>query len=174
MPGFENKQEAAFTARLAQELLDDYINGPIYPFKFLSMLSGPASERYKEKTRSYRLALVLKVLHAEEQTDARLGNVAVRLEKLTLPRSSDQRAGFVLALNTATSSINDLLLRVRERSPHNDTTATWARNWLAEIAVEECNVISETQFASYWMKEVNLVSDIIMESTGSTRSDLDT
>jgi len=174
MPGFESKQEAAFTARLAHELLDDYINGPIYPFKFLSMLSGPVSERYQAKTRSYRLALVLKILRAGETTDARLGNVAVRLEKLTLPKSSDQRAEFVLALNTATSSINDLLLRIRERSPHNDTTPGWAQNWLAEIAVDECTVTSTAQFALYWMKEVNLVSDIIAESQGSKESDLDT
>jgi hypothetical protein len=163
MPGFESKQEAAFTARLAQELLDDYINGPIYPFKFLSMLSGPAAERYKAKTRLYRLALVLKILHTEEKTDARLGNAVVRLEKSTYPRTSDQSAAFVLALNAATNSVNDLFLRVRERSPRNDTTPTWARNWLAEIAVEERNVIDAAQFALYWMKEVNLVSDIIHE-----------
>jgi len=165
MPGFENKQEAAFTARLAQELLDDYINGPIHPFKFLSMLSGPAAERYKAKTRLYRLALVLQILHAEEKTDARLGNALVRLENLAYPRSSDQCAVFVLALSAATNSINDLLLRVRERSPHNDATPTWAQNWLAEIAVEERNVINAAQFASHWMKEVNLISDIITEST---------
>jgi len=113
-------------------------------------------------------------LRAGETTDARLGNVAVRLEKLTLPKSSDQRAEFVLALNTATSSINDLLLRIRERSPHNDTTPGWAQNWLAEIAVDECTVTSTAQFALYWMKEVNLVSDIIAESQGSKESDLDT
>jgi hypothetical protein len=167
MPGFESKQEAEFTARLAHELLDDYINGPIYPFKFLSTLAGPAAERYQEKTRVYRLALVLKILHAGENTDARLGNVAARLEKLTIPKSVDQRAGFALALTTATGSLNDLLLRVRERSPHNDTTPTWAQNWLAEIAVADSNVISAAEFALYWMKEVNLVSDIIAESQGS-------
>jgi hypothetical protein len=163
MPGFENKQEAALTARLAQELLDDYIDGPVYPFKFLSMLSESASERYKAKARLYRFALVLKILHAGEKTEPGLGNVVVRLEKLTYPKASDQRAAFVLALNAATNSINDLLLRVRERSPHQDTTPTWAKNWLAEIAVEERNVINAAQFALYWMKEVNLVSDIITE-----------
>jgi hypothetical protein len=163
MAGFENKQEAALTARLAQELLEDYIDGLVYPFKFLSTLSESASERYKTKTRLYRLALVLKILQAEEKTELGLGNVVVRLENLTYPKGSAQRAGFVLALSAATNIINDLLLRVRERSSHQDTTPTWAKNWLAEIAIQESNVINAAQFALYWVKEVNLVSDIITE-----------
>ena len=58
---------------------------------------------------------------------------------------------------------SDLLLRIRERSSHQDTTPTWAKNWLAEIAIQESHVINAAQFALYWVKEVNLASDIITE-----------
>jgi hypothetical protein len=152
------------TAEMAEVLRQYYIDDTarLRP-EAVSRLNEAAADRCSVKTHIFRLALVLMTLRRKEENDARLGEVLLCLEKLTYPEAPSQSVPFAMSLGAATQDISRLISIAYDGQHGTDKTPSWARDWLAEIGVDENNVIRAATFALSWLHEVSLVSDIIDE-----------
>ena len=156
--------EAMTTAEMAEVLRRYYIEDATRrQSEAVSRLKGAAAERCFIKTRLFKLALVLITLRRNEKEDARLSEVVSGLEKLTY-LSANEGVPFAVALDAAIADIRQLISLTQNRQHQGqDRTPTWARDWLAEIGIEENNVFRSATFALSWLDEVLLASDIVDE-----------
>jgi hypothetical protein len=130
----------------------------------VSRLKDAAAERCFVKTRLFRLALILMTLEHKQKEDARLAEVISNLQRLTYA-SANQDLPFAKALHAATTAIRQLISLTQDRQQEGPgKTPSWARDWLADIGVDEHNALRAATFALYWLDEIILASDIVDES----------
>ena len=110
---------------------------------------------FDSKMWLYRLALSLMVLLAEEQGKPELARVREQFETHVFPVSQEEGMELLAQVRLAMQRLNELL--------HEDTKRelSWAASWFKEIGIDETDPINLTLFASGWMRQYKMVTDVL-------------
>ena len=98
------------------------------------------------KIRLYQFTSILLAVQNEARSNPAFASVQQHLEQLYFPPTLQQGMDILFDVRAAMKDLSDLLTQ-----QENHPQMLWARNWLLNVGVDECNPIRCALFALKWM-----------------------
>ena len=113
----------------------------------------------QERSRLYRIALILYVFVEQEYLDRRFVPVREAFERRIFGTHENEDArAFVMRVKSAVGDLNTLFEAIQTRSRKE---LTWSRLWLAEAGVDEHNIELLRQFTMLWVDMYATLTELI-------------
>lgn len=142
--------------KIAMTLLQEYVFSD--SFRPILEIDKASEQIVNGKMWLYRIALSLMVLLAEEQAKPELTCVREQFEIYVFPASQEEDTGLLDQVRLAMQDLKELL--------HQNTRRefSWSISWFNTIGVDENDPINLTLFATGWMNQYKMVTDILQDA----------
>jgi hypothetical protein len=154
----KRRSPAGELAGLAEVLVREFVNGSGFDVMPPRPLDPSAAARFSIKSKLYRLAILFHCLRAKEKTEPSFGDVRGMVEHLTIPRSEEEEAPMLAAINCAMKDMGVIL------SPEGSNLMfSWSRDWLRSIEIDENNPAVLGKFANEWTNIALIATKMIRD-----------